>query len=138
MIECHNKGYYHSQACRKREAGRAKAPNNFENNSATSYALIRCIVLYCFENNCRQSAAASYGPDQVNFQISINNIKENLITTNILTLSSRAENGTFSIIGEGGGGHGGPGNERYFPLMASRTNLKTKSKIYLKQDFQEE
>ena len=34
------------------EAGSAHAPNNFENNGATSPALIRCIVLYCFKNNC--------------------------------------------------------------------------------------
>lgn len=57
---------------------------------------------------------------------------------NVLTLSSRAENGAFSMTGEGGGGHGGPRKERYFPLMASRTNLKNKEQRYLKQDFQEE
>ena len=41
-------------------AGRAHTPNNFENSRATSPALIRCIVLYCFialfsiafKNNC--------------------------------------------------------------------------------------
>ena len=27
------------------------SPNQFGNNGATSKALIRCIVLYCFENN---------------------------------------------------------------------------------------
>ena len=32
--------------------GGAQAPNNFKNNGATSRALIRCIVLYCFENSC--------------------------------------------------------------------------------------
>ena len=46
-----------SQARRKRGGGGwgqvwLKPPNNFENNGATSQALIRCIVLYCFENNC--------------------------------------------------------------------------------------
>ena len=31
---------------------RLKPPNNFENNGATSQALIRCTVLYCFKKNC--------------------------------------------------------------------------------------
>ena len=46
------------QARGSREAGRAQPPNNFENNGATSQALIRYIVLYCFKNDCPQSAAA--------------------------------------------------------------------------------
>ena len=43
---------------------KVEAPDKFENNDATSQALIRCIVFYCFRNNCLpQSAAASYVPE---------------------------------------------------------------------------
>eukprot|EP00112_Aurelia_sp_Birch-Aquarium-sp1_P002034 Seg1221.12 transcript_id=Seg1221.12/GoldUCD/mRNA.D3Y31 product="AT-rich interactive domain-containing protein 2" protein_id=Seg1221.12/GoldUCD/D3Y31 len=43
--------------------GGSSPPNKFENNGATSHKLIRCIVLYCFKNNCPpQSEASSYGP----------------------------------------------------------------------------
>ena len=31
--------------------GGLKPRNNFENDGATSQALIRCLVLYCFKNN---------------------------------------------------------------------------------------
>ena len=45
-------GLTREQPRMKPGAGGARASQNFENDGVTSQAVLKCLVLYCFTNNC--------------------------------------------------------------------------------------